>query len=197
MFETRFILAGSKVEGNRCVFDRLADLVVADVDPKRAYVLVLAGNSAERERVEQGKTAASTYTVEGVSVYVTADETRWSCGLCMFCGMAPCDWSRPQCRGEQDGMPDVTLTLPGELVQSIVGPQVMAAVIDVAREWAPRAFEHGVAYLSGSDANAQITTALDMLVRWRADAVAKFAEIEHEHQTISDVTDLLAEGVIA
>lgn len=185
-------------------------VIVADVPRERARVLVMAANSAERERVEQGADAASTYTVEGVSVYVTADQTRWSGGPCLFCGMNPCDWTRPACRGEADSLPDVTLTFAGELVQQIVGPQAMAAIIDGAGDSGALTSEGLSMYLSASDANAQIATALDMLVRWRADAITLLAEIEADLNRAVDrgasvevknqaerVRDLLSEGVIA
>lgn len=154
------------------VADHLTETVLASHQSReRARVLVMAANSADRERVARGTESASTYTVEGVSVFVTATDAKWSGGPCWTCGMSPCDWSRPQCRDESD-LPEVTITLPGEVVQAIIGPQAMATIIEECPA------EARAVYLSGADANEQITAALRALLAWRADAVATIASFE-------------------
>lgn len=203
--QQRFSISVNLDSRDAQVFDeRNGRRVVADTTVERAEVIVRALNMAEAQRLEEGLPAVPFLTLEGVAVYVTALDARWSRGACLHCGNTPCDYEGPEClkdpeRDEPEPLPAVTFTLRGDLVQAVLGPQVMAAMVETGDGMAD--IDADLLYLVGTDAEDTFTTALDMLVRWRADAVALLAKLEADHVTAGifgdQIRDLLREGVIA
>lgn len=190
----RFTLHANLDTGRGVVHDSATEKVVADTDLPRAEAISRALNGAEEARDLMFTSGGQMhYTLEGVAAYVTATDAKWSGGPCLFCDDVPCAFSTAACRGEGGGgesLPDVTLTLPGELVQALVGAEAMAAIIE-AWPGATPDVPYGAVYLSASDGNEQITAALRALVAWRAGALEVVAEAERRW------TDFTEQGTVS
>jgi hypothetical protein len=188
-------------DGTASVFDHHADQLLAGPVPTMRAVRVYDAANAADAKLDMIAGTSAVHVLGDVSVRVTADSSLWATHECLFCGCKPCEFSDVRCVeigevfGEEGDGPLVTVALPVEVAQALLGPAILQGHLDALRGHDGNGPQVAV-YAVDTDVNRDVLTALRALLDWRAEAVEVLALVEDDvrgDDTLSRLLGLLSQ----